>query len=689
MAQENIVLPFALTGGLNQTAPQITLPPGTLTRALNFETPVAGGYRRVDGYDRYDGKPSPATIQYVRIPFAAAGPTPIAGSINGATSSATALVVLVVIASGSYATNNAAGVIFGRLDSGAFTTSEVVRSGVSYRATLAGATAGPDVSNPNHKTVLRTLRDIMRVLINRPPGSGPVLGTWSYKGVDYAWRNNASNTEAVMYRATTSAFGWEEVPMLWELSFTAGATQPAELATVTKGGTTARVRRVVLESGDFATSTAAGRLIIDTIVGGPFTAGAFTAGFTATCSGADAKIVFPINGKYRCFNHNFFGSASTFRMYGCTGVSRSFEFDDVGDVLVPINTRQVPDAPTFIEVHKNYMWAAFSGGLVQRSGVYSPYGWSGLTGAAVIGAGAEITGLRSIRNDYLGIFTRNTIQTIFGATAADFQLKKLTSALGALPDGIVELGGEILFYDQRGVFSLKAAEQYGDFIPTPLSAAVQPFVSSKGARLIGSIVSKRKTTARWFFDDKTYLTVTVMPTQAGMRYEWLTGKYAHQFVAIIAGEDIEGNEKITASGSDGYVYEVDKGNSFAGEKILSLGRLAYNNQRRPNRKKRYKRITIDGAYPSATELKVRIDANYGSNPAGIPYDVTMPLTGGEWGSATWGSFVWGGGGVGRVSFHIASVGENVSATFFNEDDIDDPYTIQTATITYDMLGESR
>lgn len=49
---------FPLGGGLDLATPAVALKPGVCIAAKNYE-PVLGGYRRVAGYERFDGRTSP------------------------------------------------------------------------------------------------------------------------------------------------------------------------------------------------------------------------------------------------------------------------------------------------------------------------------------------------------------------------------------------------------------------------------------------------------------------------------------------------------------------------------------------------------------------------------------------------------------------------------------------------------
>ena len=49
-----------LSGGLDQVTPTLSLQPGVARRAANFECSINGGYTRIAGYERFDGRPSPS-----------------------------------------------------------------------------------------------------------------------------------------------------------------------------------------------------------------------------------------------------------------------------------------------------------------------------------------------------------------------------------------------------------------------------------------------------------------------------------------------------------------------------------------------------------------------------------------------------------------------------------------------------
>ena len=60
---------FPFEGGVNMVDPSLALKPGELVAANNFEIDIRGRYRRIDGYERFDGQTLPSEIVFYRIPF--------------------------------------------------------------------------------------------------------------------------------------------------------------------------------------------------------------------------------------------------------------------------------------------------------------------------------------------------------------------------------------------------------------------------------------------------------------------------------------------------------------------------------------------------------------------------------------------------------------------------------------------
>ena len=114
----NKVVPkyFALKGGLNLVDAPITMPPGQVLAAVNYELLSRNGYRRIDGYERFDGQTSPIDASYWILDFDTgadpSGPfsAPPDGSIvTGITSGATSIILSMVEVSGDWQTGDVIG----------------------------------------------------------------------------------------------------------------------------------------------------------------------------------------------------------------------------------------------------------------------------------------------------------------------------------------------------------------------------------------------------------------------------------------------------------------------------------------------------------------------------------------------------------------------------------------------------
>jgi hypothetical protein len=202
--------PFA--GGLNVVDPQVKLPPGVLTFAKNYEcvASAAGGYRRVDGYERVDGRAARASLAtYVRIPFVSGGPRviQIGETVVGETSGATGIVVGTIdLTTGTWDDGTASGELRVTAVVGTFTADEnLLVTGINS-ATLVGAALPRTIGDSSYKTWLRQAQAYYRALIGPVPGEGPVRGVALYQGALLAVRNAVGGATAVMWQATPA--GW-------------------------------------------------------------------------------------------------------------------------------------------------------------------------------------------------------------------------------------------------------------------------------------------------------------------------------------------------------------------------------------------------------------------------------------------------------------------------------------------------
>lgn len=209
-------------GGLDLASPVLSLKPGNALDAVNYEPGLMGGYQRIDGYERFDGRPRPSDATYTYLEGSLAAVTISNGSqLVGVTSGATGIIIKV---------DREASALCVTKVTGAFVRGEDIKVGTTIvgRLTVDPALRGyRDVYND--AVALAAAADAYRVDIGPVPGQGPIRGAWMYKGVVYAFRDAVGGARCDMYKSTPT--GWALV----QLGRVLQAQQPSKAVTTSAG----------------------------------------------------------------------------------------------------------------------------------------------------------------------------------------------------------------------------------------------------------------------------------------------------------------------------------------------------------------------------------------------------------------------------------------------------------------------
>jgi hypothetical protein len=656
--------PYALrfNGGADFETPPLSKLPGFVRSALNYEQDVLGGYTRVMGYERSDGHTSPSDgVAYV-LDITLTGTLAVGNTVTGGTSAATGVVI---------ALPDSVSVVITKI-TGTFQSGETLKvAGVAqatttstrYRATTA-------LLRAQYKNLAA---DVYRADIAVPTGSGGVLGVFRFGGYTYQFRNNAGGTAANLWKS--SAAGWTQVTLHKEIAFTAGgATEPAEGTTLTQGGVTATIKRVVRTSGSWAANTAAGRLIITTPAGGNFAGGAATDGaINFTLTAIQTAIVILPTGRYECKVDNFSGGSSTKRVYGCDCVNRGFEFAD--DIYVPITTGMTTDAPTHVECHKKQLFYFFASS-VQHSAPGFPYVWSAVLGASEIAVGDNGTGFQSqpggssgvgtVATGAMTIFCRNLTYTLYGSGVSDWNLVPYRRELGAYAYSIQDVG-YTLFLDDRGVTTLRTAQEFGNFTHSAITTRVRTWLNSRRSTITESCVSRDKSQYRVFFSDGYALFITVSGKQPAI----MVVRFPKVVSCAFSSEESDGTESIFFGSTDGMVYQMEKGTSFDGDAIVSNINLTWDFLGSPQLIKRFHSAALEVAGTGYSSFSFTYKLGYGSTSIAQPSSDTAvadldpdeevtSFSYAQWDSMTWDDFVWDGQTLMPSQVDMGGEGENLS-----------------------------
>lgn len=662
-------------GGLDQETPPLSLASGFCRAATNVECDARNGYATLTGYERFDGRPAPSAATAVVLDITLTGAIAVGDTVTGVTSAATAVVI---------ATPDSSSIVVTKV-TGTFVSGEVLNVAAAPQATTTSATHGAStaVLRAQYKNLAA---DEYRDDIAVPTGSGSSLGGIKFGGVMYCWRNNAGGTAANLWKS--SATGWQQVTLFNEISFTVGgAVAPAEAETLTQGGVTATLKRVVATTASttWATTTAAGRFIITNPAGGNFAAGAatFSGGATCTLSAIQTAITLLPSGRYELVVENFGGSVATKRIYGCDGVNRGFEFD--GTVLVPISTGMTTDAPNHVHSHMKQLFFSF-GASVQHAAPGTPYIWSAVLGASEIGMGDTVNGFQSqpgsTTTGALAIFTRNRTSMLYGTGVASWVLVPYRDELGAYAYTVQDVG-YTMFLDDQGVTNLQTSQAFGNFEHSALSARIKTWVNGKRAKATASCVSRNKSQYRLFFSDNYALYVTFSSTKViGM----MPVKLSDAATWAWSSEESDGTETIYFGSTDGMVYQMEKGTSFDGDPIAWNIKLSWDFLKSAGLIKHFHNAVPEISGNGYAAFSFGYSLGYSSTDIAQPTSESKELA---FSQSTYDSgltydsgVTWDGTTLSPSTFGMGGEAENISLTFTGSSDYHNAITFSGARIMY-------
>ena len=733
-----------LRGGLDQVTPTLSLPEGFANFSVNFECAITGGYGRVKGYERKDGRPAPSAATFTIVQVAVFANLPaVGGSIRQDTSGATGVVAAI---GANYLVVTKVTGTFNAVDN-VENTAGTVLYGVATATTVV-------LTAKQRAQYLNASADIYRADIEKVGGAvgfGPVLGEVEFQDVTYAFRALAADvTKVGLWKTTTG--GWSAITLPSEVSYTtsvgsgaASSTPPAEGATLTQGGVTATVRRVMQQTGDWRLGATAaddtGRFIITNVSGGNFAAGpaTLTGGATVVLVGIQTAITIASGGttvaagsfvvgktytiltvgttdftaigatantvgvafiatgvgsgtgtawypgaKYEFAVGNFFGQATTMRVYGASGADRGFEFD--GTYYCPVATGAAGatgDKPKHVAVHRDSLFFSIeSSALCSETG--EPYKFA--TGLD-IPCGDTISGLSvqpgSQQTGTLAVFCRSTIFMLYGVNTTTFTLVPFNVGAGAI-DHSIQNAGNTFFFNNEGASSIAATINFGNFNPSNLTSRILPFINLERTKIADSTLMRQKGQYRVFFNDGYGLYITL---SNGKPLGSMPVYFPHVVYSAWESELSTGASVSYIGTTDGYVMELEKGTSFDGNSIDAMFVLTWDAMKSPRVLKAFKQASIELRSETYAAIQVSYQLGYGSPNIDVSLAYTLEsLSQGFllWdSSATWDEFYWDGSSLLPTDVDLTGTGENIQLAIASSTDYIDAYTINS--IVYNFI----
>lgn len=690
-----------LAGGVDQITAPLAIQPGSMLDCVNYEIPAGGkGYRYMNGYERYDGQPAPSDATYTMIYFENGSAEivtddEVEGSVSGATGTA---LIDAVLESGTYVGGDAEGYIvlggvvgtFGVTDDlevSSAKVGEVAASGVQADGTGATTRAIDDAW-------VELARAVVRARIAVPPGSGTPCG-FSFGGYEYAIRDNAGNTAAVLYKSSST--GWAAQDLGEQLDFTdmTGAFTVGDTVTGAVSGATGVIAKIVYTSGSAGFLTITG--VTDT-----FEAEAISDETTgaATASGASVANTLSPDGTYEFIQYNFRGATDSKSIYGVNGIDKAFEWDGTGFAFIETGIASEPnwnrgaetvtDSPTHLCAHKNMLFLSYSGGSIQHSSLTSsvtlPYVWDVILGAAELALGDDVTKFVSVAGQPLVIFAQNFTKLLYGSSRDDWELVDHSFEAGARAYTVQNIG-QAIFVNNSMITTLSATDVYGDFSISGMSEKISKFLKPRIDNITSSVVSTEKSQYRLFFSDNYFIVMSFSSAGfAGFTF----GEYADPVYNAWYNEDGE----MFFGSTDGFIYQMDKGTSHDGAAMGTYMRLPFNFIGNPTIWKKFFKVIFEFDTSEANDVTFYFREEYDFMKLNLPTPETstIDINAGElyWNVGDWNEEYWGGSeNQEPPEASIRGISPQIGLLIWYSSAVLNPYTINGVIFEYTETGRRR
>ncbi len=647
--------PVEFRGGLiTNLSPlqQGTNAPGSARILRNFEPSVEGGYRRIEGYDKYDSNIIP--------PYGA----PV---VHGASQTGTTLIIAAIH------TTPVAG-----------DTLEIV--GVTGTYTIASGGVTFDATNNRATLTLTTALD------SSPANAAAVTfktTASNYLAIGVAsWEDSAIVCKnADVFKSGGSGFTKINVPD-YGTPLVNGASQTG--ATLAIDGLDSAP-----QAGD-AFKIAGVDLIYTVTANASVSSGGATLSINpnlATSPADDAVITFLSTsresaGKTRFTKYNFNG---TEKIAIVDGLNEPALYDNATfTVLLDAPTDVI--GATFVAEVKNHLFFA-KGSTVTFTAPFTDTDFSAANGAGSINVGGTVTALAVFRQQLI-IFTESSIHQLTGNTIADFTLQPVTVDIGCIDsDTVQEIAGDIMFLGPDGLRLLSATDRIGDFGLASVSKSIQNtmtgFISSNTS--FSSCVIREKSQYRIFGfnnnitqENAQGILATQFAPQGGEGMAWGETRGIR---ANVADSNYNQNTEIVLfANDDGYLYQMESGNSFDGLNIKTTFATPHLPVNDPRKRKTFYKLFLYTDPQGSVAFDVSLKLDFDSQGTIQPQPISILNTQGTVGFFGTGTFGITKFGTKLLKlFQTQVVGSGFTVSFqFESDDQNPPYSIDALTLEYGL-----
>ena len=624
--------------------------PGSARILRNFEPSIEGGYRRIEGYDKYDSNLIPPYGAPVVHGGSQTGTTLVIGNIHTTPEDGDTLTISGV--TGTY-TIASAGVTF---------------DGTNNRATLT-LTTSLDSSPANAASVTFT----------STTSNYLALGVASWEDQAIVAKNDD------VFSTTGSGYTHINVPNYGTVLVDGGSQTGTSL--IVDGLTSAP------QAGDVF-KIAGVDLVYTVTADATVTSGSATLTIDPALDSSpadDAALTFLSTSRE--------GAVKTrFAKYNLTGTEKVAIVDGTnapalydGSTFTVLNSAptDVIGATHVVEFKKALFFG--KGTTLTFTSPYADDSFSVANGSGTIDVGGVITGLFVFRQQLI-IFTERHIQQLLGNTVADFNLQPITEDIGCIEgDTIQEIGGDIIFLGPDGLRLLSATERIGDFglaaISKPIQKNMTNFIAANTSYTSTIIREKSQYRLLGYNNNiKQENAQGIIATQFAEQGGSGTGFAETRGIrAYVADSNYNATtEVVFFANDDGYLYQMESGNSFDGSNIQTTFATPHLPIQDPRVRKTFYKLFLytdpQGSVNFDVSLKLDFDGQDVIQPAPISFANTTGVVG-FYGTGTYGTTSYGNKL--QKLFEGQVIGSGFAVSFqFTSDNSDPPFSLDALTVEY-------
>ena len=651
MAMRWETFPVELTGGLVSNLSRLQQGmkmPGSARLLQNFEPSIKGGYRRINGYTKFDSAPVPA---YGDVRVQASGQS--GTSLDVANMHETPVV----------------GDTFTVADvAGTYTVSALSYSSVNKSATL---TITPSLdSSP---------ADLAAVTF--VTGSSRIEGTYFCPAGVKAF----SLRGGALWSSTGSGWSFVNTPDYGTVLVNGGSQTGTSL--IVDGVTS---DTYTPQAGD--TFTVAGVEQVYTV-----TTEATVASGASTLSISPALATSPADNAVITFLAISLsgGTKARFHLFNFNGTFKNVMVDNfnnptvfTGTTCVSLQGSSDVTGASFVEEFKDHLFFA-KGDLISHTAPFDEEDFTPANGAGSYRLPDTCTGIITFREQLIN-FSQSDIRKLQGSSVADFTLTSIANDTGCIEgDSVKEVGGDVLYLAPDGIRFLGATERIGDFNLSITSRQIQGEMSDfiTAGSSYPTVTVRGKNQYRIFKYTQGTLTSVAegfigsqFLDQNALSINWGKTKGLNVYRAHSAYTNDE--EYVVFSNDDEYVYRMESGSTFDGVDIPSRYYTPFMAVSDPTlRKTAYK---VDTYFDPEGTINGTLTLKYDFNKPGKIQPQAILFTGGGafsfYGEAVYGVSTYGGNP--DTSFESRVVGSFFTASLQYEFEGGPTFVLDTIILEY-------